>query len=87
MKPTFFILFLVVPFFAAVSDSEKIQELKKQLRQEELKETNEEVKAEKYMLGDWNAYSKSLEKVDEKLEKTEKLKKEIQELEQKQSGR
>lgn len=79
MKKTLLLLICTLPIFGIAT---QIDELKHHLKEEELKETNQEVDAQKYMIGDWDAYSTQLEEVDKELENSEKTRKEIKKLEQ-----
>lgn len=56
-------------------------ELKKRLREEHLKEMNEQVDSQGKMIADWPKYSKDVEQIKQLDDKTRELEKQLEELE------
>jgi hypothetical protein len=85
-------IFCILPFQGwaeqSVSKSEieliekQIQELKKRLHENEVKEMKEEVKAQEYVIADWDAYSKEVQHVRKREELEEQIDREIKKLEE-----
>ena len=91
MRETLFLFCLVTIFgfpIGSIANQEatkidqKTEELKAHLEQERLQEMEEEVRGQKYMIGDWGAYGKELEKASKQQKEEQKTQNEIEQLEQ-----
>jgi hypothetical protein len=61
-------------------------ELRKQLREQHLKEMNEQVESQSKFISDWPKYSQDVEQIKMMEEKTRELEKQLQELEERKAA-
>ena len=63
----------------------RIEVLKERLHQDRLTELDEEVKGQKYMIGNWDAYGNELEHIHKQKEADKKIESELKQLEQRRA--
>lgn len=89
-----FALFCLFPFAAWSENSEqtelsaiekRIQAIKVGLHHDRLTELDEEVKGQKYMIGNWDTYGNELERIHKQKEADKQIESELKQLEQRRA--